>query len=72
MIVQVKWKLVYENLAFSTNVLLYFVNSARYGHSYNGRRMSLVCDVAISNYYDRERPRATFSFMKWTQLAYAK
>jgi len=38
MIVQVKWKLVYENLAFSTNVSLYFVNSARYGHSYKLQR----------------------------------
>jgi len=37
-IVQVKWK-GYEKLAFFDIVSLYFENSTRHGHSYNGKRI---------------------------------
>jgi len=35
-----------KNWRFSTNIVLYFRNDTKYGHSYNGRRIELVCDVA--------------------------
>jgi len=58
----------YEKLSFSINILLYFENGARYGHSYNGRRIGtrmrsigrrhfILNDPQIS----RERHYSTFN-----------
>jgi len=33
---------------FSINILLYFENGTRYGHTYNGRQNELVCDLPHS------------------------